>query len=1594
MNEKERNCQNENESVNDFEFQKVSSKKTISFIMAVVMIIGMFSSAFPLSVLAEKVDEYVEQNTVQPEMVTTSCSGDADGDYRYNGFTYDIFNKEVIIRNSSVWGDVVIPEYIRGYPVVRIACSAFDGCYGMKSIDIPDTVRYIEHYAFEGCTKLKEISIPASVDHIEEGVFYDCSGLRSLSIYNPDCYIYGNITGNNQKVYIRGHQYSTAQSMANKYGKKFADFNAEVSYYEEIGNIAVVTNQPNGLSLMGCTVTIDGVSSVMTKSTEYFDIPDGYTGDVVVSKEGYISSRYPAEYLKKYNFFVMYPDTTEGPVVQHYLTRDAKQTANVFSDMLHYNEYVYDLEEKQNDFLISVNANGKTIRSIYFLQGDNRFNLVNGMNENFNTSGNFRSNGGEIYLCIDTTDGVTYKRPAKIKALSSRIKLDSEIGGSVSGQIPDDIDGLGGWEYKAGFDIGQVPISFTITDNKVKGAIGIKGDEKFTQTWYNDIKDVITTHEKNGKKTYTKKTMENLEKKIKSKGGDVYDGNTSFGIDVSGEIIGYIEATFNPVTYKLENIQSGLILKVSGKAQHTTQNCLMITVIPVPYYWTVAIELEVAAQIASNISYDKNNNVDFSAEMPSISIGLDVSGSLNLGVNGIIGGGGKIGGGINVTFKAPEFDFSTSEWVLSCRMGLTGQIAGFGGDFNFFDEDVQIYPWEKAASTASLSTLMTDYASSNKLLASTLPYSESVYNTYLSEIGGEGNIFKSGGYMYSEPKVAYRSDGTAVMVWIDYDEDRSDVNKTALFYSVYDPVTNVWSDPMQVDDDGTADDNPVLKTIGDDIYLVWNDADSELEDSATVMDMLACMGVSYSVFDGKEFSSAISVTEANGYMDIVPDITVDDNGVVIVWLKNEENDIFGQTGTNSIMMATLSESANAVTEVFNTTAPINSFKVIRESGNTVIYYSADGDGDINTFNDYEIYKIVNGEVTQVTSNDVSDTSVVSVSDSVFWSQGDTVKSAHHTVECEGVGSQYCVAESLTGFSVIYPVDKGEGVTAYMFTAKTEDGMSTPVELASGNFVCQDLSAYWDNNTLYFVTNEVSEDYSTADIKVYEFDTIGEFTIDGLYYDEYTLVSNGLLDISGTISNTGLYEIPGYCVEVYEGEELLTVYEEEDYLLPGQASDIKIYVELPETIDFSNLDFVLKYDAGSEVITADSKTMDLGLTDISLENAVINSNGENTVMSVSVANRGISDISSATVKLHKDSEDGEVIATADVFDIASRDDEIIEFDMTSFIEEGVTYYVTVDALENEFLTVNNVDFAAYYEYVPDKVVEETIYDKYDKIEVGKECKITIDADNAAKKLLFIPKEDGLYSFSSYNTDADVFGSVMDLEYNILAKNDDSGEGNNFNVEYSLTAGTAYLLNTSSYSVSDAISCTVKVEKIDSVSNVTGYCGDDLIWEFDDDGVLTIYGSGAMYYYSSSSTSSVPWYSIRSQIVTVLIKPGVTEISANSFYAYKNITSVSLSDTLEKIGSEAFFGCDKLTSISIPVSVENIGIDAFYNCKSLTGVYITDLGNWCNVNFNSIYSNPLVYAQKLYLNGELLTDVVLPDTIGVIKNNTFYIYRLPL
>ena len=123
-------------------------------------------------------------------------------------------------------------------------------------------------------------------------------------------------------------------------------------------------------------------------------------------------------------------------------------------------------------------------------------------------------------------------------------------------------------------------------------------------------------------------------------------------------------------------------------------------------------------------------------------------------------------------------------------------------------------------------------------------------------------------------------------------------------------------------------------------------------------------------------------------------------------------------------------------------------------------------------------------------------------------------------------------------------------------------------------------------------------------------------------------------------------------------------------------------------------------------------------------------------------------------------------------------------------------------------------------------------------------------------------------------------------------------------------------------------------------------------------------------------------------SIILPNGLEVVHRSVFSGCTNLTKIVIPNAVKCIDSTAFAGCSNLESVTIPDSVVIIGEYAFDECVNLKAVYITDLAKWCNIDFLNSISNPLFYAHELYVNGKLVSELVVPESVTNISEYAFY------
>lgn len=179
-----------------------------------------------------------------------------------------------------------------------------------------------------------------------------------------------------------------------------------------------------------------------------------------------------------------------------------------------------------------------------------------------------------------------------------------------------------------------------------------------------------------------------------------------------------------------------------------------------------------------------------------------------------------------------------------------------------------------------------------------------------------------------------------------------------------------------------------------------------------------------------------------------------------------------------------------------------------------------------------------------------------------------------------------------------------------------------------------------------------------------------------------------------------------------------------------------------------------------------------------------------------------------------------------------------------------------------------------------------------------------------------------------------------------------------------------------------------------SGTCGDSGDNITWELDEAGVLTLKGSGDMasYYYSGD----IPWnkLGITNDIKSIIVGEGITSIGSYAFYYCKNAVSVSIPSTVTKIGTYSFYSTG-ITEITIPESVTEISKNAFSYSDKLVKVTLpsslTKLADSVFIGCSSLTTvnipKNLTSVGSFALSGTAIESIVLPETVTELGDGAF-------
>ncbi|MBO7267040.1 MAG: leucine-rich repeat protein [Bacteroidaceae bacterium] len=151
-----------------------------------------------------------------------------------------------------------------------------------------------------------------------------------------------------------------------------------------------------------------------------------------------------------------------------------------------------------------------------------------------------------------------------------------------------------------------------------------------------------------------------------------------------------------------------------------------------------------------------------------------------------------------------------------------------------------------------------------------------------------------------------------------------------------------------------------------------------------------------------------------------------------------------------------------------------------------------------------------------------------------------------------------------------------------------------------------------------------------------------------------------------------------------------------------------------------------------------------------------------------------------------------------------------------------------------------------------------------------------------------------------------------------------------------------------------------------------------------------------YFSGESNTCIIELSTKTLLVGTIYGtiPNGIEHLGNFAFSGRNVEDIIIPNGVISLGEYTFCGECSIRSITIPPSLKHVGNWTFdegslinKGCPNLSAVYIEDLKAWLELDFPYHYCAPLYYAHNLYLNGERLEVITIPEGVITLKRNAF-------
>ncbi|MBQ8171524.1 MAG: fibronectin type III domain-containing protein [Oscillospiraceae bacterium] len=1138
--------------------------------------------------------------------------------------------------------------------VTTIRASAFQDCVCLTDVKIPKSVTCISEEAFFNCTNLACMELPNSVTSIGQGAFRMCSSLTSIKLpcvaYISSAQFLGckslrDITIPSNIIKINDFAFAYCSQLTNVYYTGIEAEWAEIDIGDDNEYLTSATIHYNH---------VDGATSTNNNTADADNnISTGLPSFAEPSKHTLESAVYTAGSLTK-DLLKEHHKITFGDVVALDISTTFTIACSTKGD-----------EDKVSDY--SLYCGTKLIKTT----DDGLFDLK--MSE--------LTAGKDYYVVVTAHDGTYAKTPLMLEVEESPFFEASEIklGGSDGFEFKFNNEIIGNMTIAC--DALKLPVEISVSsDGTVRFGVNVKKDVLDDKDKFFDFKkefeDAKLINQYN--KLLGKYKIKSLKSWLTTPVNKVRLVDKDQKCDLT--IAGYGETQITNGEVAKANIH------IIGTLDYGNNCCKTFVLGFIP----VVVDFDFSAKGTLDIQFgldyeamevygDADLNIEVAIE-PFVGVGVDKL--LGLGVTGK----GELA--IDIVLVSTSEPSGVDAVDLTAGIGIKAYLGPFKYEHKIAEKTWNLYSRSSTAAAAL------EYKSALAPLYNSSSYVELSASEYKSEFLGAAATADTlpaalieDAYLAAAPKLATNGEDM-VLIYLDSDVERGTANQTVLKYMVYKDGT--WSEPKQLDSNGTVDWGADIYEINGEIWAIYQDAADTFSDTVTTDELAESFVIKAARFDVEigSFTEPVAVSGSDGYNHSAAMGLVNGEPAA-VWVNNEDTDFFGLNTTNSIMYSLCQQGVWS--EPVTYTSGLNTVTGLAigdVDGEMQIVYMTDGDNDFSTTDDITLYaEGQEASVGAISGLHIGELPSVS-GDVIYWHESGTLSyfggSETETLsEDLGITNRYVVA----GSSVLYYGVNAENKGCIYMTSYNGSGWSAPVVIyTSDNEIsaftaCEDMAVFMD--TLITAGDDELSDSSVMKYFLYsEYTDVAILQTDFNYED---ITVGGDLPVTLTVENKGTTPISEIAVRITDSSGTVLDTTVSTVIEMGELAEIVVQMPV-EKVDKTEYTVTISAD-NDQNTSNDSAKLTLGRTELSVTSREV-IGGNNAYLVVDIHNESY--VPAGCTLLLTD-EDGNKLKRVPVANINGKNTHQELFDISELLGAGeetgiITVEITTES--EEYYTFNN------------------------------------------------------------------------------------------------------------------------------------------------------------------------------------------------------------------------------------------------------------------------------------------------------------------